>query len=55
MTKAEMFERIILRGIEGLISDKHLELAVITGNYLAINDSKYIAHQVYAQLIGFGL
>lgn len=58
---AEWFQKVILRGIEGLLSDKYLEQAIKSSDITASDafrnqfESKCMAEQLYAQLQGRGL
>lgn len=65
MMKMDMWlERIVLRGIEGIIADKYLEV-VVTQDWRHVGqadealknqfEAKYMAEQVYAQCRGMGL
>lgn len=63
--KAAMWlERVVLRGIEGIIADKYLEV-IVTQEWRSADqadealrnqfEAKYMAQQVYAQCKGIGL
>jgi len=54
----EWFQRVTLRGIEGIIADAYLQ-DVSVGNDVSVLDdyfnAKYMAEQVYAQCCGWGM
>jgi hypothetical protein len=54
----EWFQRIILRGIEGVIGDEYLKIISLGNDVSVLDDyyeTKYMATQIYAQLCGWGL